>query len=397
MRRVFIQAYCGYPHGGALANYVENVAKTIVYAGYEAVLVTDTGKEYDGCSDMASWSFVHVRPVMPSEDGEVLLRQKKTGYCKERLGVLEEFEITGADRVIVLGLRNEFFLEKLFEYRDKVGFKVICGVLELFTKESYAAPAQYQDYLHIRDEVYLRADAILTVSSYIVQYYARKGMMTYLLPPVIDYPCFEMKSKDMDKYRFIIPSKKDSLKAMIEAFCRLKEEETSRLELHLCMVKKETVRAITEEAKWQRFMQFAVIHEWMSYQELIDLYQRMHFLVIARDVSQRTLANFPSKVPECMALGIVPVVSDVGDYTKFYLSNGEDSILMDRDAVEEIESAVKSALSLSEEAYKRYSENARKTAKERFDCHVWVGKVQEMLEGENREQTVFEGRRRTER
>lgn len=380
MRRVFIQAYCGYPHGGALANYVENLAKTIIYAGYEVILVTDISKEYDGCSSIGFRPLIHVEPVMPSENEEILLRQRKTGYCRERLGVLEEYEVTKDDRVIVLALRNEIFLEKLFDYRDEVGFKVICGVLELFTEEHYKTTEEYQDYIHIRDEVYLRGDAMLTVSSYIVQYYTEKGMTMYLLPPIIDYSDYEMKPKEMDKYRFIIPGRKDSFRAMIDAFSSLKGEEIDHLELHLCMVNEEIVKAMMEEAECKKLMQYTVIHEWMNYEELINLYQQMHFLVIARDICQRTLANFPSKVPECMALGIVPIVSDVGDYTRLYLSNGKDSIFIEGDSVGKIRDAVRFALSLSEAAYKEYSENARVTVQEQLDYHLWITTVREMLE-----------------
>lgn len=380
MRRVFIQAYCSYPHSGALANYIENLGKAIDHAGYEVILITDISKEYDGCSAFSSQKFVHVEPVMPVEDGDKRQEQRRTGYCRERMGVLKAFAITAADKVVVLGIRNEFFMENLFAYRDKVGFKVICGVLELFTEEHYKTSEQYQDYIHIRDELYLRGDAILTVSNYIAQYYAGKGMSVHLLPPIIDFCDYEVKSKEMDKRRFIIPSQKDSLRAMVKAFCGLRRQETERLELHLCMVKEEAVRVMAEEQEWEKLMQYTVIHEWMSYEELKRLYQQMHFLVIARDVCQRTLANFPSKVPECMAMGIVPIVSDVGDYTKYYLSKGKDSIYMNGDSVEEIRHAVRLALSYTWETYERYSENARHTAKERFDFHGWTAKIREMVE-----------------
>lgn len=64
-------------------------------------------------------------------------------------------------------------------------------------------------------------------------------------------------------------------------------------------------------AEWEYLKSHTIIHDWLGHGELIALYQKMHFLVIARNVCQRTLANFPSKVPEVMSLGIVPVVSDV--------------------------------------------------------------------------------------
>ena len=80
-----------------------------------------------------------------------------------------------------------------------------------------------------------------------------------------------------------------------------------------------------------------------------------------------------------MIYGVVPVVSDVGDYTKYYLKNGYDSIFIDGDSIQEIKKAVHRAISLEAEDYLRYSDNARKTAEERFDYRVWVPQVKKML------------------
>lgn len=112
----------------------------------------------------------------------------------------------------------------------------------------------------------------------------------------------------------------------------------------------------------------------MKYKELIEVYQKVHFLWIVRNECQRTLTNLPSKVTEAMAYGVVPVVSDVGDYTKYFLQNERDSIFIKGDSIDETRKAIR------KEEYKCYSINACKTAKERFDYRIWMPRVKQMQE-----------------
>jgi glycosyltransferase involved in cell wall biosynthesis len=268
----------------------------------------------------------------------------------------------------------------LFGYGKQIGFRIICAVFELFEADEYKTLEQYNSYIHIRDEVYLKSNAILSISEYIDKYYEKKGMQTYCFPPMVDITDYNVNHRKMDKYRFIILSGKDSLKSMLQTFSGLEDNERNRIELHLCGIKKAYLDGMKDEVGWDRLKVCTVFHEWMRYEELVELYQDMHFLVIARNVCQRTLANFPSKVPESMACGIVPVVSEVGDYTKYYLKDGYDSIFIQGDSVEEIRNSIRKAMSMSNDEYEVYSLNALKTARERFDYHVWSSKMNEMLQ-----------------
>lgn len=380
MSRVFIQVYCKYPHGEASSNYIQNLAKAILGAGYEVILATDINEDYEVSSIITANKPVTVIPVVPDRDVKKSRMQKKKGFCDERIGILKQYGISKDDRVLILWLKSEYFLNRLFEFEKEVGFKSICGVLELFAEEDYLTRERFTQDAHIVRNVYLQADAILSISEYIDRYYIDRGKNVYRFPPMIDTTEYPPEIKDMEKYRFIIPSQKDSLKSMIEAFIRLDPGEMRKIELHLCGIDVNALKELFSESEWNKLLDFTIIHGWLKYEELMKLYQRMHFMVIARNVCQRTLANFPSKVPEAMNLGVVPVVSDVGDYTKYYLKNEYDSIFMQGDSTEEIRRCVRKAISLSAGQYGTYSENARKTAKERFDYHVWIPSVKEMLE-----------------
>ena len=132
-----------------------------------------------------------------------------------------------------------------------------------------------------------------------------------------------------------------------------------------------------ERIKLERIL---VIHKWMKYEELISIYQQMNFLVLARDTNQMTLANFPSKIPETMAFGIVPIASKVGDYTKYYLEDSVNSIFIYGCTVQNVLESIRKALKLSEEEYFKLSKSAVKCVETRFDYHVWSGTVKEMID-----------------
>lgn len=53
-------------------------------------------------------------------------------------GYFEKHGIDKTDKVIVLGLRSVYFLDRLFEYGKEIGFRIICGVLELFKAEDFS-------------------------------------------------------------------------------------------------------------------------------------------------------------------------------------------------------------------------------------------------------------------
>lgn len=379
MKRVFIQACVRYPHGGALANYIQNLAEAIIHVGYEVILAININKEYDVETVISSSQPIVVIPVIPSEDMSIREEQRRTGYSAERLGALEKYHIDKDDCVIVLDLWSEYFLDRLFEEGRKIGFKIISGVFELFGQEDYETIEQYRQFVHVYEEICLQSDAILSISEYIDDYYINKGMKVYRLPPMIDCAKCGTISKTMDKYRFIIPSRKDSLQSMVLAFSELEKEELNKIELHLSGVKKEKLKDMIDQSVLCYLEPYMFIHDWMRYEELVDLYNQMHFLLIARNICRRTLANFPSKVPECMSLGIVPLVSDVGDYTKYYLKDGVDSIFIQGDSVKEIKRSIKKAMSLSVAQFEKYSDNAVLCARTKFDYHIWSDKLQEIL------------------
>ena len=380
MKRIFIQAgNIAFPRGSAQANYIENLSKAIIVNGYEVILISGINQECIEDAKMSVYNGIVVEPIVQSTDEEKKQYQREHGFTEERMQALLDHNIKAEDIVITFEIGyNRYYHLALLQLKSQIGFKVIMPVVELYGREDFVSDEKYENFHYVVSEVTPQYDAVLSISENIDNYYVGKDIKIYRLPPMVDAESTEI-SKDRQMYRFLLITHKDSFGESIRAFAGLEREELQKIEVHICGVEQEDVCKYLSKDEWNHVREFVFIHDWLKYEQLEELYKRVHYLVIARKKCQRTLANFPSKVPECMSMGIVPIVSDVGDYTKYFLNDGVNSIFMDGDSQKVIRQAIRKAIGLSDQQYENYSRNAVSCVKKKFDYRVWSNKVQTML------------------
>lgn len=382
MKRVFIQAgNVLFPRGSAQANYIENLSKAIRHNGYEVVLIAGLNHEYIKEAKRSLYNGIWIEPIEHSADKAKSKYQREHGFAEERMQVLLNYDVNEEDIVITFEIGyNRFYHLALLQLKNKIGFKVIMPIVEFYGREDFISSEKYENFFYVVNELILQYDAVLSISEHIDNYYEGRNIKVYRLPPMVEVDDAEIIYKDRRKKRFLLITNKDSFGESIKAFSKLEEKELQGIEVHICGAEQEKVRQYLSEDEWNRIKKHVTIYDWLKYEQLEELYKRMHYLVIAREKCQRTLANFPSKVPECMRFGIVPIVSDVGDYTKYFLNDGVDSIFMNGDSWEIIRQAIRKAINLSEQQYENYSQNAMNCAKTKFDYRVWCDRVRTMLE-----------------
>ncbi len=380
-RKVFIHSSDGFPHSGAQANYIQYLGIICKEAGYCPILIVRPNDKYVSASEISCYKGMKIIPIMASSDNEIHVLQSKNGFSKERIQAMTEAGIASGDIVISFQLGyHQKFHENLQTFCKKRNVKSIVCVLEYWGSEDFETEEKYENFKYVVDKIYPKYDGIIVISEFLDVHYKEMGAKTFLFPPFSEYDYRPSVEKQYDKWRFMISSQKDSVQSMLSAFAGLEEKELQRIELHLFGIKEEYILKNTNSITWERLKKYTVVHDWIKYDELISLYQKIHFLLIARSVCQRTISNFPSKVPETMACGVVPIVSDVGDYTKYYLQDRKDSIFMKGDSEDEIRKAVRRANDMTIREYQRFSEYACQTVRERFDYHIWVPKIKKMLE-----------------
>lgn len=386
MNRIFICGYFNFPRGGAAANYVQSLAKVFLTLGKKVIVISNRNPNF----------FFTGNEYQRIEVEDVHLREDKLGhyfdfnfligkYYKEKL---TKYSVDSSDLLIAYS-RDPFILNSVLKTGKKVGAKTGVCLVEWFEKKDYSRWLFNIDYWKAQIAFYRTNfifDYIFPISTYIEDYYRKRNCRTFRLPCLVDTEEYEYIEKSLhDKRIFIFPGNgkmKDALEETIRAFSLLNDEEASKIDFHVCGIGNMVKQIIKEHNLENSPAGKIIIHDWMPYEELVDLYRRAHFMILARDISRMTLANFPSKIPETLSYGIIPICSRVGDYTKLYLEDGENSLIMDGCDVNTILHGIRRALAMTKQEIIDYSNRCRITAETKFDYRRWVKPLENFFEKE---------------
>lgn len=381
--RVFICSMVEYPRSSATANYIQYLASALNSAGNEVIILAQINKEI-AMENNDIYKKAKVREPYLYTDTKGI-RHFIFWHC---LGVRKSYEIslvrqncTEKDLIIVYSHTREIH-EAAFNIRKKTGAKTACCVTEWFEKKDCRTETDYNEFEYYFNTLIPKHDLIFPISTKIENHFIELGKQTLCLPIMADTEEFTNIEKKLDKKKVIYPANgqmKDSLENMLNAVMNLDKALKASFEFHITGVSEDVVKEIMQD-RYVEMSENVIVHKWLVYDELVALYQKMHFLLMAREASLMTESNFPSKVPEVMCYGVVPIVSRVGDYTKYFLRDNENSIIFDGGDSKSCVSALERALSLSDGDYNRLSKNARKCAENKFDYHNWVLKIQESIQ-----------------
>lgn len=378
MKRVFILGWFSYPRGNATANYVQYLAKALQEEGFCVTVMSALNPEFK-LSDGDVIGGITVRNIR-LESKFSYIRRLMNGrlFPFVLAGKIAELRLTSDD--ILIAPTSLPAISTLFRLKKKYKFKTIGYPLEWFGVEQYKTPREAKKG-EVQFQLNANHDLLFPISYHIRNQFPKTPAL--VLPIMADVTEFPFVPKKMDVCRFILPANgmmKDALPEMLHGLALLTKEELSRLEFHFTGVTENQIKSILNGFEYEKIKNSVILHDWMKYENLISLYQNMHFLLLARDTNQMTLSNFPSKVPEVMTYGVVPVVSRVGDYTKYYLKDGVNSVVFEGCDANSCAKAIRRAMSFSEEEYIEISSKARECVERQFDYHNWTKKIKQAIE-----------------
>jgi glycosyltransferase involved in cell wall biosynthesis len=390
VKRVFICSEVSFPRGGAASNYIEYLALSLIEGGYHPVVIGQgKNSEEDLCGETYVYNAIHYYNY-PSQTKVSRYKLKRfidaNLYSgKQIVGVLKKLRLSSEDYIIFYS-RNCFTIEPVISYANLKGTMASMAVTE------HREDSHYKNQLLSWQSKYAfkysisRTKSVIPISRHLEKYFQERGCRTLLLPCMANPYEYSFDIDKSSKFvNFIYSGRdfaKDSFETMLKSFTLLTAEEKKKVHFHLTGVKHERlVEYLREERKLLGELESVLtIHPWLEYQELVKLVKQMDYLFIAREINQTTLANFPSKVPEMMCYGVVPLVSRVGDYTDLYLTDGKDSLIFDGCTPEDGVNAIRRAIELPKEKRLGMRMQARKTAEEKFYYGVWAERIGEFIE-----------------
>lgn len=383
-RRIFLYGFLNYPRGSAPANYVQYLSQALKKAGYDVYIITNINEEVSFQQKEGHLSYKDTKIIPFNMSKNKVLHYLEFNYLKgyTLVNILKGYNLSEKD-IVLLYSSDLYIHREILKYRRKINFKTVSCVAEWFPDSFFKSKKKKKQYNSYFENILPKHDLIFPISTYIEEYLIAKRCKTMRLPIMADVDEYPSGVKSFNKIKFIFPGNglmKDAIESVLKSFSQLNVKEKERVELHLSGVKEAEIRNLLTVQEYDNLKSILVIHKWMSYEELIKLYQTVHFLILSREKNQMTLANFPSKVPEVMSYGVIPIVSRVGDYTKYYLENDINSLIFDGCSTEVCLEQIRKALSMNEEEIFRLSIQARECVKNKFDYRNWVEKIYQAIE-----------------
>lgn len=387
-KRIFICGDFKFPHGDAVANRMQYIARMAKDKGIEPYIIS--------AGENSEQEWVPEDKVYLHDGIKYKNVQRRAGnpidFMKRGINaseILKSENVNERDIVLISSIWPHY----TYFLRKKTGVKLnnFFDVMEWFQPFQFKGGRLnfwYESYNYYFEHTAMSGNGVLVISHELEKYYKKRGKKVLCLPLVLDpynYPCKERQP--CDKVKFIYPGnpgKKDAMNVMLSGLNQLAGEDRKKVEFHITGVKKETLAQILDKERdlLDKTEDIVCFHGWLNYSDLYDLYNQMDFFLLAKDDNLVSRSNFPSKVPELMSCGVIPVMNQVGDIGT-YLHNDVDSILYSSCTPEDCAEGIKRAISMGNECLKEMKDAARKSAEEKFDYRNWSNATMTFLYGES--------------
>jgi glycosyltransferase involved in cell wall biosynthesis len=264
--------------------------------------------------------------------------------------------------VIILYSGYSPYLIRLIRYCKRNNIKLVFDCVEWYQPKSYLQYFYSPYYWNIEFAMRFlvpRCNGVICISSFLEEYYSKKGSNTICIPPTIsesDIPTKKI-TKLSSKIKLAYtgsPGHKDKLNSMIEVISLLDEY----FELHIAGVEGISNNAIH-------------YHGTLTHQECLKLVSEAHFSVLLRPDNKVSKAGFSTKVVESMFCGTPVIANNTGDLSK-YIINDLNGYIFEGTECENLYSKLKKiAESFDESKYRSLSMETYLRAKEHFDFNVY--------------------------
>lgn len=271
--------------------------------------------------------------------------QKKIYYAIETLK---------PDAVVLYGSPSNFVLALLLtNYCKKRKITVITDCVDWLSGGSGSIPFRIGKWIDTEIQkryVNTKANGVIVVSSFLKNYYEKKGCVTLTLPPLAsDTDEVYVKNKnnqDAELIRLVYAGNpfpttrkitsekaiKDRIDKAVEILYKVKEDKF-RFDVY-GISKEEYLRAIPKhEFIIDQLRDLVVFHGRISNEVVKREVACADFYFLIRDKSKMCDAGFPSKITESISLGTPIICTDTSDIRK-YLPDGEMAYYLPSDNLE---------------------------------------------------------------
>lgn len=388
MQRIIICADRNFPRGDAGSNRILFMAKALQETGWDIFVISighNEEKYYDSTLGCFVYEGVKYRNIDISSNKYIRKLQHNLLDGKNTVKMLQNLNVNTND-IILLYSSLYSFSSAVIAFGNSIKCKIACDIVEWhqpFQFKGGKKGFRYKAYNKFFEDLVPKTKNVIVISKCLDQHFSSIGCHTTLIPIYVDTDNREPWKKEIDCNHLNLiypgnPYKKDDMLSMLQAIEMLKDEDKKYVKFHLTGVDKGLLYSSIagNEKLLDSLMDRGTvhIHSWLEYDELLKLYQKIDFALLARPINKVTESNFPSKVPELMSKGIPVITNRVGDIVQ-YLEDGQDAILYDEPTAEACKKAIQRAIGLSNEERIKLSKRAFENAELKFSYHLCSRKM----------------------
>lgn len=181
-----------------------------------------------------------------------------------------------------------------------------------------------------------RADGIISISTYLSEYYSKCGCTKLIqLPPLIDKQEEKwrktdnnQRAKNASKIRLIYAGSPGDTKDNFEIVLRNIRQFSKQVELHILGLDKEGILRVIGKDKSEEYLgNNVIIHGRVSHVESLEQIKQSDFQIFVRPKNLVTKAGFPTKLGESFSCG-TPVITNLSSNIGDFLEDGKNGFVI---------------------------------------------------------------------
>ncbi|TLU85996.1 MAG: glycosyltransferase family 4 protein [Chlorobium sp.] len=296
---------------------------------------------------------------------------------------------SNVDAIIVYNA-NSYFIYMLYRLCKKYNINLICDCTEWY--EGSHLPGGKYGIANIDNNIRIRIlypyiKNIISISTYLDNYFKNKGCYSIIVPPLVDSQDQKWKcsidnslQKQVDRPINIIyagdPGKKDQMTPIIAAL-----NEINKNDLKIIF----TILGVNYSVIKNKY--YSNSNELPSYIKCIgqidhalvpQYYMQSDLSIIIRESKRYANAGFPTKIVESLSSGIPVISNSTSDISK-YIINGKTGFLLKSNSVLDLIRCFEDVLALDKKIIYEMKINAYKSAQINFDIRVHSEKIKKYI------------------
>lgn len=357
---VIIAGNFSFPTGNAAGKRVLGIGYVLRNLGYEVVFagcdiernennIIKTKKEYNG---FCCYNFIGTRNI------KNILNVKKA--YEEFKKIIRD---VGEERIVLVILYGSpvlgSWIGKIIRLCKHKRINIVFDCVDWIEKSGFESTIKnvmkYLDTNYTKRFLACKCDGIICVSSYLDEYYKKKGKKTIVIPPVgvvdNDFKSYNtgvessysvndriikiVYAGSIPIHQSINPNElKDRIDKTIELINCLHNDGLN-IVLDIYGIEQEKYIAAFPNQKVLIESLDGIVNFWgkVSNQVVCEKIKKSNFTILNRDITKVTTAGFPSKISESLCLGTPVITNKISDIDN-YIIDGENGILIESSLAE---------------------------------------------------------------